>query len=290
MSIQTQFSRILLARNKLRTKLVELGLVRSTAKLDDCANAVDEIENQGAVSTTVQEGDTYTIPRGYHNGSGTVSGIKGGGNYTLQSKTITPVKSQLNITPDDGFYGLSDVTVKAIPESYQDVSSVTATASDVLANKMIVDSSGMAVAGTMPDNGAVGKTLDTGTTSYTVPKGYHSGAGAVGIITEEKSVTPSRSVQDITPSTGKVLAKVAVGAIPENYVDTSGANAAAGNILAGKTAYVKGSEITGAMPDNGSVSADMDGLTVTSINIPAGYTSGGTIKLTNDIEMALAEI
>ena len=78
MSIATELSRIQTARNTIRTKLVALGLVTATAKLDECATAVDGIENRGAVSASVQEGDTYIIPAGYHNGSGTVSGVSGG--------------------------------------------------------------------------------------------------------------------------------------------------------------------------------------------------------------------
>lgn len=117
MSVSTELERIQTARNTLRTKAVELGIAQSTAKLDDLATAYDGIANQGAVSASVQEGDTYTIPKGYHNGSGTVSGVAGGGNYNLQSKTVTPTKSQQNVTPDGGYYGLSDVTVGAIPES-----------------------------------------------------------------------------------------------------------------------------------------------------------------------------
>lgn len=93
MSIATELAKLQTARNKIRTKLVALGLVTAVAKLDDCATAVDGISNQGAVSATVQEGDTYTIPAGYHNGSGTVSGVAGGGNYKLQSKTVAPTST-----------------------------------------------------------------------------------------------------------------------------------------------------------------------------------------------------
>ena len=117
MSIQTELSRIQTARNTLRAKAVELGIAQSTAKLDTLAAAFEDVDNVGAVSATVREGDTYTIPKGYHNGSGTVSGVAGGGNYTLQSKTATPTKKQQNVTPDSGYYGLSDVTVAAIPEA-----------------------------------------------------------------------------------------------------------------------------------------------------------------------------
>ena len=290
MSISTELTRLQTARNKLRTKLIALGLVTATAKLDDCATAVDGITNQGAVSATVQEGDTFTIPAGYHNGSGTVSGVAGGGNYKLQSKTVAPTKAQQAVTPDSGYYGLSDVTVSAIPDAYQDVSSVTATAADTLTGKVFVTSDGTVTTGTMANNGAVTKALDAATTSYTIPKGYHSGAGKVSVTVETKEVTPTKAAQEIVPSTGKLLSKVSVAAIPNNYVDTGDADAVAANILDSKTAYVNGAKVVGTMPNNGSVTSSLDGLTTASVTIPAGYTSGGTVSLTSDIEDALAAI
>lgn len=290
MSISTEIARIQTDRNTIRTKLTELGLASAASDLDDLAAAVEGIENRGAVSASVQEGDTYTIPKGYHNGSGTVSGVSGGGNYSLQSKTVTPTKAQQNVTPDQGYYGLSDVTVGAIPDAYQDVSSVTAGAGDVLANKIIVGTDGKPVAGTMPNNGAVDKTLTAADPSYTVPAGYHSGLGIVKIVPETKSVTPTKSAQNITPTSGKVLEKVSVAAIPDNFIDTTDADAVAGDILDGKTAYVGGVKTTGTMPNNGAISASIDGLTVSGYTIPAGYTSGGVVSLTGDIEAALAVI
>ena len=176
MSVATQISRIQQDRNTIRTKLVELGMAQNTDDLDKLATAIDNLENRGAVSATVQEGDTYTIPKGYHNGSGTVSGVSGGGSYNLQSKSITPTKNQQNVTPDSGFYGLSDVTVGAIPEVYQDVSTVTAGAADVLTGKIIVDATGKPTPGTMPNNGALALTIDGLTaTSVSIPAGYTSG-------------------------------------------------------------------------------------------------------------------
>ena len=290
MSISTELSRIQTDRNTIRTKLVSLGLVASSANLDACANAIQGIENRGAVSATVQEGDTYTIPAGYHNGTGTVSGVAGGGNYSLQSKTITPTKTQQAITPDSGYYGLSDVTVGAIPEAFQDVSSVTAAAADVLTGKVFVDAEGRVTTGTMANNGAVSRTLNTTTKSYTIPVGYHSGTGKVSITTEEKTATPTKSSQAITPTSGKVLSKVTVAAIPANYIDTTDADAAAADIIAEKSAYVNGVKIEGTMPDNGAVGGTIDGITTTSFTIPAGRTSGGTVSLTSDIEDALAAI
>lgn len=182
MNITEQITRILSARNKIREKLVALGLVDSSAKIDNCADAVHDITDNGAISESVKEGETFTIPKGYHNGSGTVSGIAGGGNYKLQSKTVTPTKQQQSITPDNGYYGLSDVVVSVIPAEYQDVSDVTATESDVLAGKIIVGADGAVKAGTMTNHGAVTATFDgLATTSYTIPKGYHNGNGKVSL-------------------------------------------------------------------------------------------------------------
>lgn len=295
MSVSTEITRITNNRNTIRNKLVNLGLAQSADTLDDLADAVDGIANRGAPSAEVQEGQSYTIQPGYYSG-GSVSGVAGGGNYNLQSKTVTPTKQQQSVAPDTGYYGLSGVTVAAIPTNFNDTSAVTAGAGDVLANKTIVNAAGQTVAGTMPNNGAVSKVLDAteNNQEYTVPAGYHNGSGSVGIVLEEKTATPSASAQNITPTAGKVLSKVTVSAIPAIYGDATTADAAAGNILAGKKAVVKvdgaAQLVTGAMVNNGAVSGSIDGLTVMSFSVPAGYTSGGTVSLSNDIETALAAI
>lgn len=273
MSIATEITRIQTDRNTIRNKLIDFGLVESGANLDACATAIDGIVNQGAVSATVQEGDTYTIPKGYHNGAGTVSGVAGGGSYNLQSKTVTPTKQQQSITPDSGYYGLSDVTVNAIPQAYQDVSSVTATAPDVLSGKVFVTAAGAVTTGTMANNGAVNKTLTAQEQSYTIPKGYHSGAGSVSISPESKTATPTKAQQTISPTAGKVLTSVVVEPIPAQYVDTSDATATAAQILDGATAYVDGELVEGTMPNNGAVTETLDTAT-TSYTVPAGYHSG----------------
>ena len=101
--------------------------------------------NNGAVSGTIlTKAGTYTIPQGYHDGSGSVSiasaeqakilaeNIKSGveilgvtGSYsgaaiTSQSKSATPSWSQQTIQPDSGYDYLSAVTVAAIPIAYAD--------------------------------------------------------------------------------------------------------------------------------------------------------------------------
>lgn len=291
-NIQSLLTALTTARNSIRTKLVALGLVQSSAKLSDCATAIDTIDNQGAVSAQVKEGESYTIPKGYHNGSGTVQGVSGGGNYATQAKTVTPTKKQQQVTPDAGYYALSGVTVNAIPDNYNDTSAVTAAAGDVLANKTIVGADGTTIAGTMANNGAVDKTLDAATLSYTVPKGYHDGNGAVKIVAETKPATPTKTAQDITPTAGKVLTKVTVGAIPDKYQDVSGVTATAAQVLDGSVFVdAEGTATEGTMVNNGAKALTMDGLTVDSVTIPEGYHNGtGTVSLTDDIETALAAI
>lgn len=95
--------------------------------------------NNGAVSGTIDDLSTpYTVPQGYHDGSGTVEvdsteaakiipgnikdgveilGVTGtytGEGVTAQAKTATPYTTQQVILPDTGYDYLSQVTVEAI--------------------------------------------------------------------------------------------------------------------------------------------------------------------------------
>lgn len=284
MSTQTEITRLQEARNKIRTWEVGLGIATSTDKLDELATKAAAIKNQGAVDANVKEGETYTIPAGYHNGSGTVKGVAGGGNYTLQTKKITPTKEQQSVVPDAGNYGLSSVTVEAIPENYQDVSAVTVVEGDVRANKVFIKADGSTAAGTLVDNGAVAKTLDAtaDNQSYTVPAGIHNGKGAVSITLEEKAATPTKKAQDITPTTGKVLSKVTVAAIPAAYQDVTGVTAVAADVLTGKNIVgTDGAVIEGTMTDNGAVAKVLDASTGNqTYTVPVGYHSGeGTVSV-----------
>ncbi len=175
--IATEIARIEAAKTTFKNKGVELGISLSTDKIDAIATKFDtDLVNRGGISATVQEGQSITIAKGYHDGTGTVAGVAGGGNYSLQSKTVTPTKSQQAITSDDGYYGLDAVTVQPIPDAYQDVSDTTADAASVLVTKVFTTSEGVKTTGTIPNNGEISATIDGLTSmSAVVPAGYSSG-------------------------------------------------------------------------------------------------------------------
>lgn len=111
-----------------------------------------------------------------------------------------------------------------------DLSGDTVTADKLLAGTTAHNSANEPITGTMPNNGAVAKTLTASETSYTIPKGYHSGSGKVNVVTQTKSVTPTTSAQTVYPDAGKVLSAVTVaaaaagkqvytGTVTKNYAD-----------------------------------------------------------------------
>lgn len=104
------------------------------------------MKNNGSVTGVIstKEGK-YTVPQGYHDGSGTVQidsteqgkiipgniregvtilGVEGAMSGTEganpQAKTVTPTTAQQVILPDEGYNYLSQVTVAAIPYSESD--------------------------------------------------------------------------------------------------------------------------------------------------------------------------
>ena len=97
-----------------------------------------------------------------------------------------------------------------------------ATVSDVLAGKTFSNSSGVGLVGTMANNGAINANLNAGQ-SFTVPAGYTEG----GTITAASLVSQTQGT------------------------------AVAGDILAGKTAWVNGQKVQGILENiNGSDNAD----------------------------------
>ena len=100
-----------------------------------------KMKNNGSVSGKIStKAGTYTVPQGYHDGSGSVQidsaeqakiipanirqgviilgvggTMSGSEGVKAQSKTATPSMSQQNILPDSGFTHLSEVVINPIP-------------------------------------------------------------------------------------------------------------------------------------------------------------------------------
>ena len=129
---------------------------------------------------------------------------------------------------------LPEYTGSSTPTSGTDTSDATATQSDILLNKTAY------VKGT--------KLIGTHVCSTTSVK------------TQEKTATPTTSIQEITPDSGKYLSKVIVEAIPSEYLIPSG-----------------NKDIT----ENGS-NIDVSSFSTVSVNVPTGITPSGTLDITSN--------
>lgn len=218
-------------------------------------------------------------------------GVKITGTLKKQAKTVTPTKEVQTVTPDPGNL-LSVVSVGAIPASYFDISTTTATASDVLAGNQFVSSDGVLTEGTMAAVGDVQAVLDSKNLTYNIPQGYHSGNGSVSVNVETRSASPAKSARTYTPSDGKLYSSFTVEAIGDNYQDITVTTlspdfAISGSRFIGSDGTLK----TGSMPNRGKVTVTIDGISTTSYTIPNGYHNGnGTVSLTSDIEQILMSI
>lgn len=134
-----------------------------------------------------------------------------------------------------------------------DTSNDTAVAAEILIGKT-AHAIGNALTGTMPDNGGVTGTISTVAGEYTIPIGFHDGSGKVsissteqakiiaanirqgieilgvtgtmsgeeGVNAQSKTVTPTASVQVITPDTNyNYLSQVTVNAIAYSESDNA---------------------------------------------------------------------
>ena len=73
------------------------------------------------------------------------------------------------------------------------------------------------------------------------------------------------------------------------FYDTAAADAAAGDLLTGKTAYGASGSISGSMANNGATGGTISTKAGT-VTIPAGYTTGGTVNLGGVTDCVAANI
>lgn len=134
-----------------------------------------------------------------------------------------------------------------------DLDVITAKKTDVRSGKVIVDQDGESVTGALADRGAWSYADLAGGASVKIPAGIHDGNGTV------------------------------TAAIPADLESQTPGTATALQLLAGKTAWVEGKQITGEMPDKGAWSYT-NLKTGRIIAIPKGYHNGSGRIETEDLK------
>ncbi len=153
-------------------------------------------------------------------------------NLQGQVDSLNKTKEQLEAT-------ISDLNTQ-IAELKAKQSTGNATVAQVLQGATFSNSTSVGLTGEMPNRGAINQTLNAGG-SYTIPAGYHNGSGKITV---------------------------------NSLASQTSANAGAGQILSGYTAWVNGNKITGSMANKGNLNWSGSN---TTYSVPAGYYSGGTL-------------
>ena len=241
-------SKVVLAYKANEFKLVD----NADVAIDTVAKAINAIPFKNILDLTITQAQT-TLDEGYYKG-GTikVGNLEEGAGYDLQAKTWTPTESEKVIQPDEGYYGLSSVTVAKIPSQYKDLTQQNLSANLVLSTGVFIDkTTGLPVSGSIPD-GMIVHTFTTDYSSYHSESPLYTDYIDLNVRSTTATATPTEEAQTITGD-GAFLESVTVEAIDKpKYLAqwTANGTATSDQILLNQIAYVNGVEITGTMPNN----------------------------------------
>lgn len=242
----------------------------------------------------------------------------GASGAVLQSKTVSPSESAQTIKADNGYDGLSQVTVNAVSKTYVG-SGVTkksaATYTPGTSNQSIT--SGQYLNGTQTIKGDSNLTtgnIKSGVSIFGVSGTYTGSSGGSGSVSlQSKTVSPSESTQTVKPDSGYGgLSQVTVNAISTTYVGSGvtkkaaatytpstsnqtiaanqylngaqtikgDANLVAGNIKSGVSIFGVAGTYAGSSSGGSSGNNNVEAYHVTSTSPSVNFkTSSGTIKI-----------
>lgn len=239
----------------------------------------------------------------------------GASGASLQSKTVSPSESAQTVKADNGYDGLSQVTVNAVSKTYVG-SGVTkksaATYTPGTSDQSIA--SGQYLNGTQTikgDSNLTAANIKSGVKIFNVTGSYNEATG--GPTLQSKTVSPSESTQTVSPDSGyDGLSKVTVNAISSTYVGSdvtkksaatytpkttdqsiasgqylSGtqtikgdANLVAGNIKSGVSIFGVTGTYAGGGSSGGSGNNNVEAYAITDTNTSVNFKrTDGTIKI-----------
>ena len=266
--------------------------------IDEMTTAISELYTEGVDTSdaTVTAGDILEGKTAYgadgEKLTGTIQSIEAQNYRPGTENIVIPANSYLkgaqtilgsiNLAPSNIRSGVTLFNVKGTFTS-----DATATAADIAPGKFAY-ADGVKLYGNMPD-----ATITEEGNVVTITQGYNrkESKTTVGYATALEPFTPRNTDYTIIAKTylteefvikgdanlsgGNIKEGVTIFGVKGTFsgVDTRDANALAADILSGKTAYVKGEKVTGAMP---YATATVNGNVVT---LSAGYQTGDTVTI-----------